>query len=121
MVEDHAALLSVQGSKKLFEKNAVKTKAIQQLTLKSSELTKQLDIYRICRKELGLDEDIEFDEDEIKDVAEVKILKKAKDFFDGVKRVYVTFASMKTKLVVERYLKRTNYRKALRLPQYCCK
>jgi len=29
MVEDHAALLSVQGSKKLFEKNAVKTKAIQ--------------------------------------------------------------------------------------------
>ena len=45
----------------------------------------------------------------------------AKDFFDGVKRVYVTFASMKTKLVVERYLKRTNYRKALRLPQYCCK
>jgi len=54
-------------------------------------------------------------------VAEVKILKKAKDFFDGVKRVYVTFASMKTKLVVERYLKRPNYRKALRLPQYCCK
>lgn len=121
MVEDHATLLGVQEGKWPEWKEADTIRTKQRLDGSVVELQAKLEEYRSRRKELELDEEIEFEEDEIKEAVELKVQQKAEDFYQGVARAYVTFVSMKTKLVVEHYLRAKTYKKLLELPQRCVK
>jgi len=57
--------------------------------------------------------------DELQDVDKSKIKTEARSFHENINKIYVTFACMKTKNLVERLFWKKRYSKILRLGQLC--
>ena len=77
-------LLDSQDNKKIFERNIIQREIKKRLISGASELERRVNIYKIKHGEQHGLEPIEFDQDEIKQIDELKVKKEAQTFFDSV-------------------------------------
>ena len=64
---------------------------------------------------------VEVSKEEKDEIDERKVKDRAKSFHDNINKIYITFACMKTKNLVERLFWKSRYSKILRLSQLCMK
>lgn len=83
-----------------FKKNAAVAKAEIAAREGVRKLQDQVDVMKLrFRHELGLQDEVHVNDEE-KDIDEIQVKYAATSFVNGVKNVYVTFASMQTKNLV---------------------
>jgi hypothetical protein len=66
---------------------------------------------------LGLQDEMKVNEEE-KDIDEIKVKWRAENFVNGIKNVYITFASMQTKNLVAKLFFEPSLQKLLRVSEY---
>lgn len=100
--ENHIKIqkLEEQAGGNRFKKNEELSKAKIAALEQVKKLKDQVEVMKLrFRHELGLQDEVQVDEEE-KDIDEIKVKWRAASFVNGVKNVYVTFASMQTKNLV---------------------
>ena len=118
--KDHIQIMnSHQHNSNRFVKNEVVSKAKVAALEKTKVLHDKVEILKIKYKDrLGLREEVaDAAPEEIASIDELKVKQKAKDFTDNVTLLYITFASMQTKHLVERLFFKPDYTRMLRISE----
>jgi len=100
--ENHIKMqkLEEQAGGNRFKKNEGLSKAKIAALGKVKKLQDQVEVMKLrFQHELGLQDEVQVDDEE-KDIDEIQVKLRATSFVNGVKNVYVTFASMQTKNLV---------------------
>ena len=116
--KQHAILVQQKTNSKRFFKNQMVGEAKKKITESETALRQQLDILKLkYGEELGINEEIEVSEEEKQQIDELKVKQKAEDFIKDIHKIYITFASIKTKKVLEKHFlqKNVSLSKSLRI------
>jgi len=100
--ENHIKMqkLAEQTGGNRFKKNEELAKAKIAAVAQVAKLQDQVEVMKLrFQHELGLQDEVHVNEEE-KDIDEIQVKYAATSFVNGVKNVYVTFASMQTKNLV---------------------
>ena len=94
-------ILNKKESKERFQRNIVIGEAKAKIMLQVNALRHQLDILKVgYSEELGI-EKVELSPEEMEEIDELKVRSKAKQFFESIVKIHVTFVSMEAKNLVE--------------------